>query len=80
MVPGRLRGPGVHFGAADLQWRIKVQFVRQSKSATDPRDGTAGDRMSRSAPIVGKVVDQVSGNAIAGICGFLGNLIRIGRL
>ena len=27
-VPGLPRGPGVHFGAADLQRRTKVKFVR----------------------------------------------------
>ena len=76
MVPGLPRGPGVHFGVADLQQRSKVKFVRQSKSATDRHGVIAGDHMSRSAPPVGKVVDQVSGNDIAAICAVLGRPIR----
>ena len=59
MVPGLPWGPGVHFGAADLQRRTKVKFVRQSKSSTDPLPSTAVNYMSRSATQVGKVVDQV---------------------
>ena len=80
MGPGLLRGPGVHFGVVDLQQHSKVDFVWQSKLATDPHDGTTTNRMSQSARPVRKVVDQVSGDAIVGICDFLGNLIRTGRL
>ena len=80
MVPGLPRGPGVHFGVADLQRRIKVKFVRQSKSATDPHDSTTADRMNRSAPPVWKVVDQVYSGGTEGICHFIGRLIRTRRL
>ena len=80
MVPGLPWGPGVHFGVADLQWRTKVKFVRQSKLATDPLRSTAGNYMSRSATQVEKVVDQVYGSATEGICHFIGRLIRTRRL
>ena len=46
LVLGLPRGPGVHFGVADVQRRSKVKFVRQSKLATDPHDGTTTNRMS----------------------------------
>ena len=73
---GLPHGPGVHFAVADLQQQSKVDFVRQSKLATDPHDATTGNYMSRSATQVGKVVDQVSGNAIAAIYAVLGRPIR----
>ena len=50
LVTGLSRSPEVYFGVADQRWHSKVDFVRQLKLATDPRDGIAGDRMSRSAP------------------------------
>ena len=80
MVLGLPWGPRAHFEAADLQWRTKVKFVRQSKSSTDPRDATAADRMNRSAQHVRKVVDQVYGGGTEGICEFIGRLIRTRRL
>ena len=78
--PGLPRGPGVHFRVVDLRQQSKVDFVRQSKLATDPRDATAGNYMSRSAQHVRKVVDQVYGGGTEGICDYLGRLIRTRRL
>ena len=57
LVPGLSRGPEVHFGAADLQWHSKVDFVRQLKLATDPLHRPTANHMSRSATLVGKAVD-----------------------
>jgi hypothetical protein len=80
MVPGLLRGPGVHFRVAEMQRRTKVIFVRQSKLATDPLRTVDSNHMSRTAPLVDKVVDHVCVHRAEGIYAVLGRLVRTTRL
>ena len=80
MVPRLLRGRVLVQVQVQVLARTKVKFVQQSKWATDPLRSTAGNYMSRSAPQVGKVVDQVSGNATERIYAVLRYLIHTGSL
>ena len=80
MVPGLLRGQVLVQVQVQVLARTKAKSVWQSKLANDPLRSTAGDYMSRSAPQVGKVVDQVSGDATERINAVLRYLIRTGRL
>ena len=80
MVLGLLRGQVLVQVQVQVLARAKVKFVQQSKWATDPLRSTVGNYMSRSAPQVGKVVDQVSGDATERINAVLRYLIRTGWL